>query len=119
MANYIIFLIFCCFFFQLWCHFHEPERVEYACRKSLANFGLDYLDLYLMHWPYSYVHRGDDVMMPTNAKGDVELRYVCTSSMSNIWVVEDTKCGFYQTNYEYLLFEFHQNVPNMKVQYFF
>ncbi|TMW43618.1 hypothetical protein DOY81_011302, partial [Sarcophaga bullata] len=26
-----------------------------------------------MHWPYSYVHRGDDVMMPTNAKGEVEL----------------------------------------------
>ncbi|XP_065361110.1 1,5-anhydro-D-fructose reductase-like [Calliphora vicina] len=58
---------------KLWCHFHEPERVEYACRKSLANFGLDYIDCYLMHWPYSYVHRGDDVMMPTNAKGEVEL----------------------------------------------
>lgn len=58
---------------KLWCHFHEPERVEYACRKSLSNFGLDYVDLYLMHWPYSYIYRGDDVMMPTNAKGEVEL----------------------------------------------
>ncbi|KAH8376420.1 aldose reductase-like [Drosophila serrata] len=58
---------------KLWCHFHEPERVEYACRKTLANFGLDYVDLYLMHWPYSYVYRGDNEMMPTDAKGEVEL----------------------------------------------
>jgi len=61
---------------KLWCHFHEPERVEYACRKTLANFGLEYIDLYLMHWPYSYAHRGDDVMMPTDAKGEVELNDV-------------------------------------------
>ncbi|KAL7733649.1 hypothetical protein ACLKA6_005099 [Drosophila palustris] len=58
---------------KLWCHFHEPERVEAACRKTLQNFGLNYVDLYLMHWPYSYVYRGDNEMMPTNAKGEVEL----------------------------------------------
>ncbi|XP_030566867.1 aldo-keto reductase family 1 member B1 [Drosophila novamexicana] len=58
---------------KLWSHFHEPERVEYACRKTLANFGLDYVDLYLMHWPYSYVYRGDTELMPTDAKGEVEL----------------------------------------------
>uniref|UniRef100_A0A1A9V3P9 NADP-dependent oxidoreductase domain-containing protein n=1 Tax=Glossina austeni TaxID=7395 RepID=A0A1A9V3P9_GLOAU len=58
---------------KLWCHFHEPERVEYACRKTLTNFGMDYVDLYLMHWPYSYVYRGDDVMFPTDANGEVEL----------------------------------------------
>ncbi|EDV95557.1 aldo-keto reductase family 1 member B1 [Drosophila grimshawi] len=58
---------------KLWCHFHEPDRVEYACRKTLQNFGLEYVDLYLMHWPYSYVHRSDNVLMPTDAKGEVEL----------------------------------------------
>ena len=58
---------------KLWCHFHEPKRVEYACRKSLTYLGLDYIDLYLMHWPYSYVYRGDSVLMPTNANGEVEL----------------------------------------------
>jgi len=55
---------------------HEPERVEYACRKTLKNFGLEYVDLYLMHWPYSYVYRGDNEMMPTDAKGEVELKWV-------------------------------------------
>uniref|UniRef100_A0A0K8TRW6 Putative aldo/keto reductase family n=1 Tax=Tabanus bromius TaxID=304241 RepID=A0A0K8TRW6_TABBR len=58
---------------KLWCHFHDPERVEDACRKSLKNFGLDYVDLYLMHWPYGYEYEGDNVMFPTNASGEVSL----------------------------------------------
>ncbi|XP_068153055.1 aldo-keto reductase family 1 member B1-like [Drosophila tropicalis] len=58
---------------KLWCTFHEPERVEHACRKSLENFGLDYIDLYLIHFPYSYVYRGDDETIPLNDKGEVEL----------------------------------------------
>lgn len=58
---------------KLWCHFHDPERVEYACRKSLKNFGLDYVDLYLMHWPYGYEYEGDNIMFPINASANVNL----------------------------------------------
>jgi len=29
----------------------DVEDVEAACRKSLNNLGLEYLDLYLVHWP--------------------------------------------------------------------
>ncbi|EFN52545.1 hypothetical protein CHLNCDRAFT_138982 [Chlorella variabilis] len=29
---------------------HAAERVEAACRESLDKLGLDYLDLYLVHW---------------------------------------------------------------------
>ncbi|KAJ8961895.1 hypothetical protein NQ318_021513 [Aromia moschata] len=36
---------------KLWNTFHEIENVVPACKESLKNFGLSYVDLYLMHWP--------------------------------------------------------------------
>lgn len=39
---------------KLWNSDHAPERVEIAIRKSLHDLQLDYLDLYLMHWPIAF-----------------------------------------------------------------
>ena len=36
---------------KLWHTFHRPENVEEGCRKSLKDLGIDYLDLYLIHFP--------------------------------------------------------------------
>ncbi|OHS92973.1 1,5-anhydro-D-fructose reductase [Tritrichomonas foetus] len=33
---------------------HKPEEVEAECRQNLKDLQLDYLDLYLVHWPISY-----------------------------------------------------------------
>jgi D-xylose reductase len=35
---------------KLWNNFHERERVEPVCRKQLKDWGLDYFDLYIMHF---------------------------------------------------------------------
>ncbi|GBP87066.1 Aldo-keto reductase AKR2E4 [Eumeta japonica] len=48
---------------KLWNTHHERAKVIEAARESLKNLGLDYIDLYLMHWPIGlnyYVMLNDD-----------------------------------------------------------
>nr|CDS26971.1 aldo keto reductase family 1 member B4 [Hymenolepis microstoma] len=44
---------------KLWCDRHDPKDVKRSCEESLKDLGLEYLDLYLIHWPVSFHLRGD------------------------------------------------------------
>lgn len=46
---------------KLWCSFHDKERVAPICKKQLQDWGIDYFDLFIVHFPISlkYVDPAD------------------------------------------------------------
>ncbi|XP_074101240.1 aldo-keto reductase 1B-like [Cotesia typhae] len=52
---------------KLWNTYHKTESVEKGIRKSLTNLGLDYLDLFLIHWPFAFEETED--LFPLNPDG--------------------------------------------------
>ncbi len=49
---------------KLWNTYHEPKHVRAACERSLRDLGLDYLDLYLVHFPIALAFVPFDVRYP-------------------------------------------------------
>mgnify|MGYP002142141600 CR=1 FL=1 len=39
---------------KLWVTKMKPSLVEEACRKSLNDWGVEYFDMYLVHWPFAF-----------------------------------------------------------------
>ncbi|KAG9672944.1 Aldo/keto reductase, partial [Aureobasidium melanogenum] len=56
---------------KLWCTYHS--RVEENLDLSLKSLGLDYVDLYLMHWPVPMNPNGNDPKFPKLPDGSRDL----------------------------------------------
>lgn len=67
---------------KLWPTFYRAEHVESAFNESLTNLGLDYLDLYLMHWPFAYQFVNKKVTNPRDASGK--------QMFDETWKIEET-----------------------------
>ncbi|XP_034366046.1 aldo-keto reductase family 1 member C13-like isoform X2 [Arvicanthis niloticus] len=52
---------------KLWCTFHRPELVQSNLEKSLKNLQLDYVDLYIIHYPMQ-MKPGED-LFPVDEHG--------------------------------------------------
>lgn len=68
---------------KLWNNAHVPKAVLPACENTLKNLGLDYLDLYLIHWPVSLEFVGIDERFPKNPDGSMRYDY---TNFTETWV---------------------------------
>jgi len=65
---------------KLWNTEHAADRVEAACRSSLKDLGLDYFDLYIIHWPSGLIPGHGNV--PRTEEGHVRFSGV---SIEETW----------------------------------
>lgn len=71
--------------------------MERTCRQSVENLGLDYIDLYLIHFPFGYMYKNDSEQWPRNPDGSRALRYI-THFISNHKIPELIKHFPFQHN---------------------
>ncbi|KAL8277675.1 hypothetical protein RQP46_009948 [Phenoliferia psychrophenolica] len=71
---------------KLWNTSHRADLVEPALDDTLRELGLDYLDLYLIHWPVAFEPRPAEHttnLFPKNADGKVSLDL--TTTLIDTW----------------------------------
>ncbi|KAJ6032157.1 hypothetical protein N7540_002889 [Penicillium herquei] len=56
---------------KLWCTYHS--KVEEGINQSLKNLGLEYVDLYLVHWPLAMNPNGTDPLFPKLPDGSRDI----------------------------------------------
>lgn len=68
---------------KVWNNMHS--NVEGSCRQSLSDLGLDYLDLYLVHWPFPNHHEAG---VSVNSRDPYAVPYIHEDFMSTWHVME-------------------------------
>jgi len=71
-----------CIVSKLWNTDHDPKDVGPACQKALKNMGLDYFDVYMMHWP---VHMDkESKLVSSNDGGEFDIKIVHSANRERL-----------------------------------
>ncbi|GAB1310138.1 D-xylose reductase [Madurella fahalii] len=79
---------------KLWNTFHDGDRVEPIVRKQLADWGIDYFDLYLIHFPVALEYVDPSVRYPPGwfYDGDSEIR-PSKATIQETWTAMEALVG--------------------------
>ncbi|KAK2689537.1 Glycerol 2-dehydrogenase (NADP(+)) [Fusarium oxysporum] len=69
---------------KVWNHLHEPEEVKWSFENSLKNFGLDYIDLFLVHWPIA-AEKDEDYKPKIGPDGKYVIKKDLTENPEPTW----------------------------------
>jgi glycerol 2-dehydrogenase (NADP+) len=58
---------------KLWCTFHQTGLPQKCLDQTLKNLGLEYIDLWLMHWPVPMNPNGNHPFFPKHEDGSRDL----------------------------------------------
>ncbi|KAF2852219.1 Aldo/keto reductase [Plenodomus tracheiphilus IPT5] len=69
---------------KVWNHLHEPEEVAWSFNSSLKKLGLEYIDLFLVHWPIA-AEKDDQYMPKLGADGKYIIKKELTENPEPTW----------------------------------
>ncbi|RYP42334.1 hypothetical protein DL767_000256 [Monosporascus sp. MG133] len=69
---------------KVWNHLHEPEEVGWSLENSLKHLGLDYVDLFLVHWPIA-AEKDDKYMPKIGPDGKYVIKKELTENPEPTW----------------------------------
>ncbi|KAI9877546.1 MAG: NAD(P)H-dependent D-xylose reductase (XR) [Pleopsidium flavum] len=70
---------------KLWNSFHDHSRVGPICKKQLQDWGLDYFDLYIVHFPISLKYVDPSVRYPPGFTYDGKNVVPGTATIQETW----------------------------------
>ncbi|KAJ5807771.1 hypothetical protein N7474_009040 [Penicillium riverlandense] len=75
---------------KLWNSFHDGDKVEPICRKQLADWGVDYFDLYIVHFPIALKYVDPAVRYPPGWMSADDKLELSNATIRETWTAMET-----------------------------